>query len=243
MAYSISRWDELFENAMSRRFDRVKWFACPIKKGKGYHVLAQRSGARFFEVYGIFISLCALAAQTPYRGILSDASGPYTLDIIAALIGNGCATAQIESAVDLLSDPHVGWLRYEPLEVLMNEWTFLNESTRNYSKKPDGTTEIENKHSLELANLLIAGMKTKPVTTVRASAFYIARLLKRVSKEEVTATIAWLNGPNQERGKYAFVVASGRALLEKWDSIQATMKRPTHAKDPRDKDYGNLMED
>ena len=77
----------------------------------------------------------------------------------------------------------------------------------------------------------------KPVAVVRSIAPHIRRLLRRgVSTEEIRSTIAWLFGA-QWRGEYRIEALSGRALVEKWDRIQARRLRE-RAQTPADPNYG-----
>ena len=64
----------------------------------------------------------------------------------------------------------------------------------------------------------------KLISKPNGSAKDIQKLLDvGIPPKDIKATIEWLTGPNMHRD-FRFVVQSGRALLDKWDRIQTSMR-------------------
>ena len=89
--YEISGWSDTFETAKSREYKVLTWIACPVSfNSTGYqNLLDSFDDTSIAErVYGCWVALCQLAAQSQTRGVLSGSKGePYSVGRIARLTG------------------------------------------------------------------------------------------------------------------------------------------------------------
>lgn len=106
--YEVRNWDELYENAGSRKIrGPLDWLPLPTKHdGRSYRRLMKRKDA--LEMYGAWVLILAVAAKCKKRGTLSSADGPLTAECIALKTGANQAT--IEKALQLFSSDELKWL-------------------------------------------------------------------------------------------------------------------------------------
>jgi hypothetical protein len=83
--WRITKWDEVFENAESRRIKNLDWVAWPINLGSaGYDSLIEEFGPDAPAIYGAWCVLVCVAAKCPVRGTLTDSKGrPMSVSRIA----------------------------------------------------------------------------------------------------------------------------------------------------------------
>ena len=81
----ISKWDEVFETAESRRHKVLSWVSMPIGfQSHGFQALIDEFGDEAPAIYGAWCALVALAATMPTRGVLASSRGiPLSLNSIA----------------------------------------------------------------------------------------------------------------------------------------------------------------
>lgn len=113
---TISRWDDVFETAASRKLVRLQYVNTPSGvDSAGYLELVTMHGAAGVTALGAFGALCQLTATWEYarRGKFVKTNGtPMSLPQIAAYVR--IPLDLLETAVELLSDEAVGWLRWVP---------------------------------------------------------------------------------------------------------------------------------
>lgn len=114
----ITGWNETFESADSRKREKLFWFQFPCGTESTGLIMLRRHGSRGLAAFGVFSLLCQLHASTESRsrrcaGILCRNDGrPVSIDFLADKLRIG--KDDLESAVNLLSSPDVGWLQILP---------------------------------------------------------------------------------------------------------------------------------
>ena len=112
----IVRWNEVFENADTRKRQRLGWLSIPTGcDSSGYLSLIANNGG--FEAFGIFLAICQWSATQPkdLRGKLVRSNGnPLTEKDIAIRIR--AEVCQVSAALKLLSSNDVGWIQWEETE-------------------------------------------------------------------------------------------------------------------------------
>ncbi len=110
--YRVRNWSEFFENAQSRKYQRLSWVPIPNKHdGKSYRrLIAHDDGP---ALYGAWLLIVQVASKCPVRGVLADADGVLDADDLAAK--TGCPASLFAKAFELLTHPKVAWLEVEQL--------------------------------------------------------------------------------------------------------------------------------
>jgi len=107
---TIAKWGELYENADTRKRQRLKFFYCPSgNDSNGYLELASSEGG--MEAFGIFMAICQWSATQPknLRGKLVRANGEkLSIQDIATRIR--VETCRVDAACKLLTSRNIGWL-------------------------------------------------------------------------------------------------------------------------------------
>jgi hypothetical protein len=106
----IAKWNETFENADTRKRQRLGWLFIPTGcDSNGYLSLVAQDGG--FEAFGIFLAICQWSATQPreLRGKLVRTNGaPLTeKDISVRIRAEVC---QVSAALKLLTSNDVGWI-------------------------------------------------------------------------------------------------------------------------------------
>ncbi len=104
--YSIQGWDEHFENAQSRKYQRLSWFRCPNKHdGKGFRrIMDREDGAELFAAWMLIVQV---ASKCPDRGVLAD-DKPLTAEDLH--FKTGAPTELFVRAFAVFSSDEIGWL-------------------------------------------------------------------------------------------------------------------------------------
>ena len=106
----ITKWNETFENADTRKRQRLGWLFIPTGcDSNGYLSLVAQEGG--FEAFGIFLAICQWSATQPreLRGKLIRTNGePLTEKDIAVRIR--AEVCQVSAALKLLKSNAVGWI-------------------------------------------------------------------------------------------------------------------------------------
>jgi DNA replication protein DnaD len=114
-----------------------------------------------------------------------------------------------------------------------NDKNVKNDKNNNPPTPPGGNSErsksvtsIEAKAlATTFLDLTAKAHNQKLTTTASSTAKWLDKLLKRgQTTQDIDNAIKWLCGPNME-ADFSFTVLSGKSLYEKWDRIQAAMKR------------------
>ena len=110
--YSISKWSDTFENADSRKRQRLGWLLFPSGCDSVGYIELMSYGADGVAAFGTFASLCQWSATScrSLRGILARSDGSeMTASQLAATIRQPLEV--VERSIQLLVI--VGWLKYE----------------------------------------------------------------------------------------------------------------------------------
>ncbi|HUQ72643.1 MAG TPA: hypothetical protein VM165_24150 [Planctomycetaceae bacterium] len=110
--YIIRGWGEYFENAQSRKYDKLTWVRMPNKHdGKSFRrLLRMADGLTMYGAWGLIVQV---ASKCPERGVLADADGPLSAEDIS--LKCDAPTELVERALQILSSPEIGWLTTAPL--------------------------------------------------------------------------------------------------------------------------------
>jgi hypothetical protein len=111
--YRIRRWDELFENAQSRKTGRLSWVPVPNKHdGKSFRrLMALPNGP---AIYGAWILTLQVASKCPERGVLADADGPLTAEDLA--VKTDCPETLFDEVFAELTSEKIPWLEADYLD-------------------------------------------------------------------------------------------------------------------------------
>lgn len=106
-AYRVRNWDDVFENAQSRKQKKLAWVPVPNKHdGKSFRrLMGMENGP---ALYGVWVILLQVASKCPGRGILADEDGPLTSDDIA--MKTGLPDSLVTDALQVLTNPSIRWL-------------------------------------------------------------------------------------------------------------------------------------
>lgn len=106
--YEIRNWNELYENAGSRKVKgALDWFQMPTKHdGLSFRRLMKRKDR--MELYAAWTLILAVAAKCKTRGVLANDDGPLTAEDIALKTGGD--EAVIERALQVFSGKDINWL-------------------------------------------------------------------------------------------------------------------------------------
>lgn len=143
--YRVRKWADLFENAQSRKIDRLSWVPIPNKHdGKSYRrLIAHDDGP---ALYAAWVLIVQVASKCPTRGVLADADGALDTDDLAAK--TGVPASLFARALEVLTHPKIGWLEAELLpadsqhigsglpDASTDAALNRTERNRNESKKP-----------------------------------------------------------------------------------------------------------
>lgn len=111
---TITRWSETFENADTRKRERLKFFHSPSGcESAGYLELMTCHQSAGIMAFGIFQALCQLAATMPStrRGKFVKTNGSaMSLPQIALLIR--VEVCHLNEAIEILASKEIGWLSW-----------------------------------------------------------------------------------------------------------------------------------
>lgn len=114
---TIHRWREIFENADTRKRERLKYFHAPSgTDSRGYLALVSRfPQADAMMAFGIFQALCQLSATLgkEVRGTFKNSDGT-AMDLQQLSVLLRIEICHLDAAVKILADKRVAWLRWEP---------------------------------------------------------------------------------------------------------------------------------
>ena len=117
LVYRIRNWNQLFETRGSRKHSRPLARISLSTSLEGLVLRRLLSDPQGAAAYGVWVLLLQIAAKTPRRGILADATGIYTAPDLALL--TGIPESQVQDALELLSSPRIGLLEQVPLELAL----------------------------------------------------------------------------------------------------------------------------
>jgi len=109
--YVISRWNETFENADTRKRVRLGWFHCPSGTDSSGYIELMSHGEDGIKAFAVFLAICQWSATClPHvRGRLARSSGkPADERQIAAMIRMPIEV--VSRSLELLSDVDIGWI-------------------------------------------------------------------------------------------------------------------------------------
>jgi len=108
LCYRIRAWDELYENAETRKLKSLRFVYVPNSHdGLAYRrLLSMRDG---LSLFGAWILMLGVASKAPHRGRLVDERGnPLTAADIALM--TGAAEEVLSEAIQVLSSPAIRWI-------------------------------------------------------------------------------------------------------------------------------------
>ncbi|MFT5327491.1 MAG: hypothetical protein ACI8P0_005383 [Planctomycetaceae bacterium] len=113
MRYRIRRWDELFENAQSRKTKTTSWVPVRNKHdGKSFRrVMALPNGP---AIYAAWILTLQVASKCPKRGVLADADGPLTAEDLS--VKTDCPESLFDEVFAELTSEKISWLEAEEVD-------------------------------------------------------------------------------------------------------------------------------
>lgn len=112
--YRINKWSETFENADSRKRQRLGWFMCPSGNDSGGYLELMSRGADGIAAYGVFIAICQWSATRgkQQRGEVSRNDGrPMSVELLATTIRMPLDV--VAKSLPVLCHPDVGWITNE----------------------------------------------------------------------------------------------------------------------------------
>jgi hypothetical protein len=116
MILTIHRWNDIFENADTRKRERLKFYHAPSgNESRGYITLVSRfPQAEAMMAFGVFQALCQLSATLgkSTRGSFKNTDGtPMDLQQISCLVR--IQECHLSAALEILTDKRVGWMKWE----------------------------------------------------------------------------------------------------------------------------------
>jgi hypothetical protein len=128
----IAKWNETFENADTRKRQRLGWLFIPTGcDSNGYLSLVAQDGG--FEAFGIFLAICQWSATQPreLRGKLVRTNGaPLTeKDIAVRIRAEAC---QVSAALNLLTSNDVGWIVEDDSEKSASHLPLICQSSPDF---------------------------------------------------------------------------------------------------------------
>jgi hypothetical protein len=128
----IAKWNETFENADTRKRQRLGWLFIPTGcDSNGYLSLVAQDGG--FEAFGIFLAICQWSATQPreLRGKLARTNGsPLTEKDIAVRIR--AEVCQVSAALNLLTSNDVGWIVEDDSEKSASHLPLICQSSPDF---------------------------------------------------------------------------------------------------------------
>lgn len=114
MQIRINKWNEIFENADTRKRQRLGWFHCPSGVDSSGYIELMSHGERGLKAYGVFLAICQWSATClpVVRGLCARSDGrPMNVRQLAAAIR--VDVSLVEDALKLLSSQDVNWITIE----------------------------------------------------------------------------------------------------------------------------------
>ena len=118
----IKHWNETFENADTRKRQRLGWFLCPTGTDSAGYLELMSHGERGIRAFAVFTAICQWSATCLplVRGSCARSDGrPMSARQIATVIR--MPENIVSDALELLSSPDVGWIMRENTDVLSSQ--------------------------------------------------------------------------------------------------------------------------
>ena len=111
--YTINKWSEVFENADSRKRQRLGFYYMPSGcDSSGYlGLMSEFKPAEAWQAYGIFVALCQHTATMTkdLRGKFQNTDGtPMTTKRLALIVRADLSI--LERSLEILMDQRVAWM-------------------------------------------------------------------------------------------------------------------------------------
>lgn len=112
--YKIRNWEEVYENAESRKVKKLSWVAIPNKHdGNGYARLRARPDA--IPAFSGFILMVQIASKCQKRGVLADSDGnPLTTEDMA--FKTGFPVEVFDTAIKACTSKGIQWIEVEEID-------------------------------------------------------------------------------------------------------------------------------
>jgi hypothetical protein len=237
----ITKWNETFENADTRKRQRLGWLFTPTGcDSNGYLSLVAKDGG--FEAFGIFMAICQWSATQPknLRGKLVRSNGdPLTeKDIAVRIRAESC---QVSAALKLLICSDVGWISEDDSEKSAGNLPVICQSSPAFVQgegegQGQGQGEGEDKrtpaewvpNSLQMClNSIFLRRKATKWSKKEVDAFRFAR----VDQEDLDLVTAFYAAPETDETK--FRRTSLLTLLNNWTGEVDKARRFAKGSDKR----------
>jgi len=109
----ILNWRECFENADTRKRQRLKSFHNPSGVDSAGYIALASKGEAGMAAFGVFLALCQLSAtfEFKHRGRFLRSNGsPMTLELLAATLR--LKPCQLSASLEVLASEEVKWVAY-----------------------------------------------------------------------------------------------------------------------------------
>ena len=142
----ISRWEDVFEIAQSRKYKNLTWFSMPNDYSSG-GILETLSKSEGLEFVGIWFLLLQMASKMPKRGVfVSDSGKVITLKRIALTLR--IDENKLKNAVNHFYD--IGWIEITPEKEEYQD--ARSELVANYQLEKETEEETEEEKEKEKEN-------------------------------------------------------------------------------------------
>lgn len=114
----INKWNETFENADSRKRQRLGYFLCPSGVDSAGYIELMTHGADGITAYAVMLSICQWSATCVplVRGTCARSNGrPLTVTQLAMHLRMPAEI--VSAAVELLTLPEIGWMEWVEVDV------------------------------------------------------------------------------------------------------------------------------
>lgn len=147
-AYQIPQFHDVHSRGeldkLTKRGRKWPWVRVPTKMdGEGFKGLMLQPGG--VAAFGVYVLLVEVAANLPVKGLLANQKGPLTATRLA--VKTSAPVAEIEAAIELLSDPDIGWL----VEVEVDETGQPVQTEQDSQDKPTADQPEQKTDQLQLA--------------------------------------------------------------------------------------------
>lgn len=109
--YRIAKWNDVFENAWTRKRNRLGWFNCPSGNDSAGYIALMSYGDKGVAAIGVFTAICQWSATCLplVRGSCARSDGrPLNLTQLALLIR--MPERVVSESISLLTSEEVGWM-------------------------------------------------------------------------------------------------------------------------------------
>lgn len=147
----ITGWDDAFEDAHSRKRDKLYWFQVPADTESTGLLALRKLGLPGLAAFGVFNLLCQLHASTPKKGprregILCRSNGkPLSNEMIADKLR--IDEPDFSQAIAILSSEDIGWIEHDLPQSASEMPSSASEMPRDATEMPRDDRHIHTDHT------------------------------------------------------------------------------------------------